>query len=212
MKNDKEDQAKNDVWPLMKNDLDWVMENWESDGCDLWEEIHSSDFFWNKMSQVYSLWGAADFADLIGESGDQYRSKADEIEKTIDGHWNGNYPWEISLMNEMDHPNIVKMTGCLLSQNAFVNSDIESNFRDALMDMGYDLEELYLQSMQVRHGAGSPCKSQEKKGKVHCTKKPKLFLFRTKTSREKMIGQEKGMENNMEWVTQLLTIFKLYHS
>jgi len=28
MKNGKEDQAKNDVWPLMKNDLDWVMENW----------------------------------------------------------------------------------------------------------------------------------------------------------------------------------------
>jgi len=94
MKNDKEDQAKNDVWPLMKNDLDWVMENWESDGCDLWEEIHSDDFFWNKMSQVYSLRGAADFADLIGESGDQYRDKADEIEKTIDGHWNGSYLWE----------------------------------------------------------------------------------------------------------------------
>lgn len=50
MNNDKQDQAKNDVWPLMKNDLDWVMENWESDGCDLWEEIHSDDFFWNKMS------------------------------------------------------------------------------------------------------------------------------------------------------------------
>lgn len=66
MKNGKEDQAKNDVWPLMKNDLDWVMENWESDGCDLWEEIRSSDFFWNKMSQAYSLRGAADFADLIG--------------------------------------------------------------------------------------------------------------------------------------------------
>jgi starch phosphorylase len=28
-------------------------------------------------------------------------------------------------------------------QNALVNSDLESNFRDALMDMGYDLEELY---------------------------------------------------------------------
>jgi glucoamylase len=50
MNNDKQDQAKNDVWPLMKNDLDWVMENWKSDGCDLWEEIHSDDFFWNKMS------------------------------------------------------------------------------------------------------------------------------------------------------------------
>ena len=93
MNADKADQAKNDVWPLIKNDLDWVMENWESDGCDLWEEIHSSDIFWNKMSQAYSLRGAADFADLIGQSGDQYRSKAAEIEATLDGHWNGNYLW-----------------------------------------------------------------------------------------------------------------------
>lgn len=94
--NKMEDQAKNDVWPLMKNDLDWVMENWLSDGCDLWEEIHSDDIFWNRMSQVYSLRGAADFADLIGESGDDYRSKADEIEKTLDNHWNGDYLWQSS--------------------------------------------------------------------------------------------------------------------
>jgi len=48
------------------------------------------------MSQAYSLRGAADFADLIGQSGDQYRSKAAEIEATLDGHWNGNYLWESS--------------------------------------------------------------------------------------------------------------------
>jgi len=28
-------------------------------------------------------------------------------------------------------------------QNALVNSDLEDKFKDALMDMGYDLEELY---------------------------------------------------------------------
>ena len=50
----------------MKNDLDWVMQNWNSNGCDLWEEFYSDDFFWNKMSIVYSLRNAADFADLIG--------------------------------------------------------------------------------------------------------------------------------------------------
>jgi starch phosphorylase len=39
-------------------------------------------------------------------------------------------------------------------QNALVNSDLESNFRDALMDMGYDLEELYEQECDAALGNG----------------------------------------------------------
>lgn len=30
----------------IKWDLDWVLNNWEADGCDLWEEVRSNDFFW----------------------------------------------------------------------------------------------------------------------------------------------------------------------
>ena len=67
------------------------MDGWQSDGCDLWEEFISSDIFWTKMSHVYSLRNSADFAKLIGESGDQYRNKADEIENSLDVHWNGEY-------------------------------------------------------------------------------------------------------------------------
>jgi starch phosphorylase len=39
-------------------------------------------------------------------------------------------------------------------QNALVNSDLEENFREALMDMGYDLEELYEQECDAALGNG----------------------------------------------------------
>ena len=28
--------------------VQWVVANWEQNGCDLWEEIQSTDFFWNR--------------------------------------------------------------------------------------------------------------------------------------------------------------------
>jgi len=44
------DRATNDVWPLAAADLDWVSKNWEEvnmnpQGCDLWEEVRSENFF-----------------------------------------------------------------------------------------------------------------------------------------------------------------------
>ena len=39
-------------------------------------------------------------------------------------------------------------------QNALVNSDLEDKFKDALMDMGYDLEELYEQETDAALGNG----------------------------------------------------------
>jgi len=39
-------------------------------------------------------------------------------------------------------------------QNALVNSDLEDKFKDALMDMGYDLEELYEQENDAALGNG----------------------------------------------------------
>jgi starch phosphorylase len=39
-------------------------------------------------------------------------------------------------------------------QNALVNSDLEDKFKAALMDMGYDLEELYEQETDAALGNG----------------------------------------------------------
>lgn len=45
-----------------------------ANGCDLWEEVQSNDFYWNRMAFVYSLHAAADFADALGEAeGDGFR-------------------------------------------------------------------------------------------------------------------------------------------
>jgi glucoamylase len=61
------DQATNDVWPLVKNDLEWVTANWQQNGCDLWEEARNTDFFWGRMGYVNALRAAADFATSVGE-------------------------------------------------------------------------------------------------------------------------------------------------
>jgi len=74
--NGQSDTAKSDVWPLVSFDMEWVVENWASTGCDLWEEVRSDNFYFNRAGFVYSLNVAADFADAIGESaGSAYRSK-----------------------------------------------------------------------------------------------------------------------------------------
>jgi starch phosphorylase len=39
-------------------------------------------------------------------------------------------------------------------QNALVNSDLDDKFKNALMDMGYDLEELYEQEHDAALGNG----------------------------------------------------------
>jgi len=90
-----EADAKTIIWPLIKFDLEWVTENWESTGCDLWEEVRSDDFFFNRMAFMYCLNVAADFSDLIGESmGALYRSVAEDVKAVITKHWNGNYLYE----------------------------------------------------------------------------------------------------------------------
>ena len=62
-------------------DLEWVLANWQSDGCDLWEEVRSNDFYFNRMAYVYSLNVAADFGEMLGETSgpSQYRQLADTI-------------------------------------------------------------------------------------------------------------------------------------
>jgi glucoamylase len=38
------------LWPLIRTDLDWAAGNSASATCDLWEEVRSEDFFWNRYS------------------------------------------------------------------------------------------------------------------------------------------------------------------
>lgn len=96
MDNNQQSYAQSDVVPLIKNDLDWVFTNWSSNGCDLWEEVRSSDFFWNRASYVYSLNLCEQLFTKLGDS--SYASKCSNaksaVEATLSGHWTGSFVTE----------------------------------------------------------------------------------------------------------------------
>jgi len=91
-------QATSDVWPLVEHDLEWVTQNWDSEGCDLWEEVRSKNFYFNRAGYIYSLNIAADFADMVGQEskGQTYRTKANEILEATKPHYgkHGNFIYE----------------------------------------------------------------------------------------------------------------------
>lgn len=75
--NGQTDYVKQNLWNhnsgrggVINYDLEWVTSNWQTDSCDLWEEVRSSDIFWNLMSFRYTLQAAADFARDMGSSSD----------------------------------------------------------------------------------------------------------------------------------------------
>jgi glucoamylase len=90
--------VKDTVIPLIKFDLDWIHSNWQSDGCDLWEEVHSGDFFWNRMGYVYTMDLASKFFKKVDDA--SYASKCEStksaVSATLDSHWTGDYMYESS--------------------------------------------------------------------------------------------------------------------
>ena len=96
LENGQEEYAKGKIFNSIKHDLEWVMNNWSQDSCDLWEEVRNNDFFWGRYTMRKGLLESAIFMDKIGQSdlANQYRNKAKEIEGTLDGHWNGKFIYE----------------------------------------------------------------------------------------------------------------------
>lgn len=82
------------IWDLVSFDMAWVLDNWESLGCDLWEEVRSEDFYFNRMAYIYSLNEAAKFADAIGEDGASYRSTAETIKTATKPHFKDGFIYE----------------------------------------------------------------------------------------------------------------------
>jgi len=81
---------------LVKHDLDWAAENWQSNGCDLWEEIQSSDFFWNRYTARAGLTVGAELATKLGDaaSAAKYATAAKAIEGTLMAHFDGSFVFE----------------------------------------------------------------------------------------------------------------------
>jgi len=81
---------------IIARDLDWVSEHWRDDSCDLWEEIRSNDFFWNRYTMRAGLYAGAKLADELGmtEVAERYLHIIDDIEATLRGHYTGTYVFE----------------------------------------------------------------------------------------------------------------------
>jgi len=77
------------AWNVIKMDLDWVAANYTSNGCDLWEEVRSTDFFWNRFTMRKALLQGSKFAKSVGKDASRaskYAAVAETITKALSDH------------------------------------------------------------------------------------------------------------------------------
>lgn len=98
LENGQDSYVKDTLSPIIKNDLEWVLANWQSDGCDLWEEVRSNDFFWGRAAFVYSLDLCSKLFSKIGDSSFASRcsSTKSTIQASLEAHWTGSFMTESS--------------------------------------------------------------------------------------------------------------------
>jgi len=84
------------LWQLIQTDLDWLSKNWQLEGCDLWEEIRSDDFFWNRFTMRAALSLGATFAQAQGDGTRQatYAAAAKDVENTLQAHFADGFIYE----------------------------------------------------------------------------------------------------------------------
>lgn len=104
----------------IKFDLDWVAANWASSGCDLWEEIQSDDFFWNRYTMRYALVQGSALATAMGDSSTaaSYTAAAAAINATLSAHYNGQFVYE-STNRQEDSAVIIAFTVGYLNDGVF---------------------------------------------------------------------------------------------
>lgn len=81
----------------IKYDLDYIVTDYDSNTCDLWEEVQSDDFFWNRLTMKQALLRGAEFATTMGDSTSaaSYLETASKVNETLySAHWNGQYVLE----------------------------------------------------------------------------------------------------------------------
>ena len=99
--NNETDYIKSNLWTgndndknggAIKYDLDYIISNYATSTCDLWEEIRSTDFFWNRITMKKAMLMGAQFATSMGDSSSAalYTTTANTIESTLyNNHWTG---------------------------------------------------------------------------------------------------------------------------
>jgi len=81
----------------IKYDLDYVVEGYATNTCDLWEEIRDPDFFWNRITMKKAMIVGAAFAKKMGDeaSATTYLKTLQAINSTIySSHFNGAFVQE----------------------------------------------------------------------------------------------------------------------
>ena len=82
----------------IKHDLDWVVNGWSTSTCDLWEEVQSTDFFWNRVTMKKAMLIGSTFAQSMGDSASAatYAATAKSIDTALAVHWTGTFVTESS--------------------------------------------------------------------------------------------------------------------
>jgi glucoamylase len=81
----------------IKFDLDYIVSNYATSTCDLWEEIRDADFFWNRITMKKAMLMGAEFAKRMGDtsSASVYTNTAAAINASLyKNHFNGAYVQE----------------------------------------------------------------------------------------------------------------------
>ncbi|CAK5270448.1 unnamed protein product [Mycena citricolor] len=86
-KNTSTSNVLNKLWPAIKLDLDYVVNNWNQTGFDLWEEVDSSSF-WTTATQHRSLRQGAALATKLGQNATAYVTQADNLLCFLQSYWN----------------------------------------------------------------------------------------------------------------------------
>lgn len=76
------------IWPIVRNDLNYVAQYWNQTGFDLWEEVDGSSFF-TIAAQHRALVEGSTFAATLGQSCDFCDSQAPQILCFLQEFWNG---------------------------------------------------------------------------------------------------------------------------
>ena len=84
-------------WSTIKYNLDYIISGYNYDTCDLWEEIISRDFFWNRVTMIKALLLGSRLANKLGFYNDAiiWNNTAIIIKSQLySTHWNGYYFYE----------------------------------------------------------------------------------------------------------------------
>lgn len=83
-------EAKDKVWPVVRNDLEYVAQYWNTTGFDLWEEVLGTSFFTTAAQHRALVEGAA-LGKQLGQQTSTYDAHAPHILCFLQTYWNGEY-------------------------------------------------------------------------------------------------------------------------